>query len=70
MLNINPIDVQQVLKASLDWFIWIIKNMPLYLLIVFLGGLIGLYFEQDNIAQLKVCAAKLEAEQKNERSSP
>ena len=43
--------------------------MPLYLLIVFLGGLIGLYFEQDNIAQLKVCAAKLEAEQKNERSS-
>lgn len=68
MININPIDVQQVLEASLDWFIWIIKNMPLYLLIVFLGGLIGLYFEQDNIAQLKVSAAKLEAAQKNKRS--
>ena len=68
MLNIIPIDIQQILKPGLEWLVWIVKNMPLYLLIVFLGGLIGLYFEQDNIAQLKVCAAKLEAEQKNERS--
>ena len=69
MININPFDVQQVLEASLDWLVWIIKSLPLNLLIVFLGGLVGLYFEQGNIAQLEICAAKLETAQGNERST-
>jgi hypothetical protein len=69
VININPFDIQQILETGLEWLVWIIKNLPLYLLIVFLGGLVGLYFEQGNIAQLKVCAAKLEAAQKNKRSS-
>ncbi len=69
MININMFDIRQVLETSLEWFVWIIKSLPLYLLIVFLGGLVGLYFEQDNIAQLEICAAKLEAAQENERST-
>jgi hypothetical protein len=69
MININLADISQVMKTSLEWLIWIIKCLPMYLLIVFLGGLVGLYFEQYNIAQLEACAAKLEVAQGNERSS-
>jgi hypothetical protein len=67
VININPFDIRQFLEASLDWLVWIIKGLPLNLLIMFLGGLVGLYFEQGNIAQLEICAAKLEAAQGNER---
>ena len=69
MIHINLADISQVMKASLEWLVWVIKSLPMYLLIVVLGGLVGLYFEQDNIAQLEACAAKLDAAQGNERSS-
>jgi hypothetical protein len=69
VININPFDIRQFLEASLDWLVWIIKGLPLNLLIMFLGGLVGLYFEQGNIAQLEICAAKLEAAQGDERST-
>jgi hypothetical protein len=69
LIDINLSDIRPVLEASLVWLVWVIKNLTLYLLILFLGGLFGLYFEQDNIAQLEAYAAWLEAAQENKRSS-
>lgn len=69
MIDINLSDIRPIMEAGLAWLIWVIKNLSLYSLIVFLGGLFGLYFEHDNIAQLEACAVRLEAAQKNKRSS-
>jgi hypothetical protein len=69
LININLSDIRPVLEASLAWLVWVIKNLTLYFLIIFLGGLFGLYFEQDNIAQLEAWATRLETAQENKRSS-
>lgn len=63
MINID------LLKDTLVWFVWLIRDLSIYLLVFLLIGLAGLCFELDNIAQLEACAAKLEAAQGNERSS-
>mgnify|MGYP001373136982 CR=1 FL=1 len=68
MININPFDIQQILEICFEWIVWILKILFIYFSIMLSGVAFGIYFEQGNIAQLEVCAAKLEAAQKNKRS--
>ena len=69
MINIHLFDIRPILEICFEWIVWILKILFIYFSIMVSGVAFGMYFEKDNIAQLEVCAAKLEVTKKNERSS-